>query len=437
MANNSVVDRLLNRNKVSYFKEDGTPKTVVRSGGGLGSGSGLSSGGRSTEQLNTFWSLYRNDGTIFAAVNLIAFNTVMVGYTIQGDDDDAKNLIKLKFKQIGMDNHLLSMVRLALVLGDSFTEKIYNKKGGISRLKKINPKTMEIIDDLYGDIQGYQQNVGGKKGKKIDPKFVSHFNLFEDLDTPYGISIIEPSLDAIQRMRNTDAALASAVIRHGMPKYVATVGTSSEGVLPPDEVLDDIQTELEDITHKTEFTIPWNVSITTIDEQGIQGIEEYFSYFLTKVVLGLMVPEESLGLGGGSTEATASVKAVLFERMIKAFQNRLAYVIRTDIINEILEENGYDPDTVYIKFNSVTEEDEALKAKWFGNLMNTFSRTALKPFTLNEIRTMFGFDTIDVEWANVLNYELGNEDNGKEPENDEESGTTDEDAEKDSSKQES
>ena len=80
--------------------------------------------------------------------------------------------------------------------------------------------------------------------------------------------------------------------------------------------------------------------------------------------------------------------------MIKAFQHEIENVIRINLFNPMLIKYGFEPDAVLIKFKSVTEEDEALRAKWLGNLFNGFSNKAL-PFTNNEIRSMFGFTPLE------------------------------------------
>jgi len=253
--------------RIRYFKDDGTPKTVVRSVDRKGF-AGIGSDVRTPSLLREYEKYYKTEGTVFAAINLIAYNAVMVGYKIYSHDPDAKHLIEQYCKKLDLDSFLLPMMRFALIYGDAFLEKIYNKKGQISRLKKIDPKSMIIHTNKYGEIVGYQQEIGGKKGPIIDPKYIVHFSLFDLADGPYGISLIGPAKQAIERMIKADDALTSAMIRHGTAKYVATIGTPEEGQLPPDEVLDAIKEELEDIDSKSEFIVPWNVKRETIDEHG-------------------------------------------------------------------------------------------------------------------------------------------------------------------------
>lgn len=391
------------RSRINYLRDDGNPRTIIASGGkGLFK---LKPEKRSSTLLEKYWTYYNREGTVWAAINSIAFNTVMVGYTLHSDIPEAKKVISNFCKRVNLDTHLLDNVIYALVLGDSFMEIIYKKNSrDISRLKDIDPKTMVINYNKYGEVETYQQVILGKKQPPIGKEYICHIKLFSRPDSPYGISIIEPSKDTIDRKVRTDEALANAIIRHGTSKYIATIGTAEEKQLPPESILKEIKEELEDIDEKNEFVVPWNVKIETIDERGIQGVEEYFNYFQSQVVLGLLCPEEALGLGRGATEATSRVKAILYERMIKSFQLRISRIIEHELFNKVLRANGLPENSVEIVFNSVTEEDEALKAKWIGNLLRGFQRSTIKPFTINEIRSFFGYKPVNIPLADRLIY---------------------------------
>jgi hypothetical protein len=289
-----------NRKTRYYFNKDGTPKTIVRTGGSSGGGGLSGGGGRNPSQLKNYYKYYTGDGTVWAAINSMALNTVMTGYTIHSNDDKAKKVITNFCRNTDIESYMTYAMIYALVFGDSFVELVYRKDGKhLSRFKLFDPVTMNVNYDNYGDVINYQQEVGGQKQKPLDPKFVFHLNVFPKSDSPYGISLIEPSKDTIMRKVNTDTAIANAIIKHGTSKYVATIGTEKEKQLPPKRVMDKIKADLEDISGQNEFVIPWNVKIDTIDEKGVQGVEEYFNYFQTQAITGLMCPEEALGLGKG------------------------------------------------------------------------------------------------------------------------------------------
>jgi len=405
----SIIDSIKRLNPfqtIKYLDDEGRPKSVIQTG--KKKSFGMQKGVRTKSQLQNYWDYYSNEDTVWAAVNSIAFNTVMVGYDIESENPKARDLIIQWCKKVDLDSHLVDNTRYALVLGDAFMEIVLNRKKEPSSLLDVDPKSMEIVYDEHGIVQSYQQSLGvrDKSGiPKLDKETICHIKFFSNPETPYGISLLQASRDTIDKKIKTDNAIANAIIRHGTTKTVFTVGNEKDRQLPPESVLKEIRDEVEDIDEKNEFIVPWNVSIDTIDEKGIAGIEEYFNYFQTQVIIGLLCPEEALGLGRGSTEATAKIKAIMYERMIQSFQLRLSRIIEKQLFNRVLEENRFDPDIVSIEFRSVSSADESEKAKWMGNLIRGFRSSKYKPFTINEIRKKFGMKPIDEDEANTIIYE--------------------------------
>ena len=391
----SFRSRIFKKKPSKYESEDGRPKTVIATGGKKGI-TGVSSGDRTEKALKQYWTFYSGEGTIFASINTTAWNSIMVGYSLVSDNPSAKEAVTQFFDQIDLDTVLLDNVVYALVFGDAFIEKVKGSKSKqLAELKTVDPISMVVNVDEFGRESDYQQKVGGKVSEtKLTKEDILHLRLFPKPNSPYGISLIQPSIDTINRKVTTDESISNAILRHGTSKYVITVGTPDE--VPPDDVFTNIKNKLEDIGSTNEIIVPGPIKVETIDEKGIAGVEEYFNYFQTQLVIGLLCPEEALGLGRGSTEATSKVKEIMYERMIKAIQHKIAKQINKELIRPFLEERGFDPLAVSLRFNSVTDADEAVKSKWLGNLLRGYPE-GKKPFTLNEIRAMFDYPPIKDE----------------------------------------
>ncbi len=431
------------RRKIKYLDSEGKPKTTVKAGGKQ-EGSLFSQKERTEAQLKKYWQYYTQEGTVWAAINSIAYNTVMVGYDIESNDKEAKKIIERWCRKVDLPIHLLNNTIYGLVFGDSFIEIIKNKKQAPSSLKDVDPQTMEVNFDKYGIVQNYTQSLGKKAGEsvpKLDKESICHIRFFPKPNDPYGLSLISPNVDILDKKVRADNAIASAIIRHGTSKLVFSVGSEKDGQLPPDSVLEAIESEVEDIDEKNEFVVPWNVDVYPIDEKGIQGVEDYYNYFQSQLVLGLLVPGEVLGLGQGSTEATARVRALLYERMIQSFQTQLAAIVEKQLFKKVLQANGYnmedEENDVYVKINfrSVTDADESEKAKWMGNLIRGFRSSKTKPFTINEIRRMFNKPELDDPEADTIIYE-GYEKNDTADQEPSEENVTNEDDDMTSEKEE-
>ena len=414
--------KLFREKQSKYLTKTGRPKTIIATGQKSEGGKGGDTT-RTEKRLKTFWDYYQGEGIIFASISITAWNTVMVGYHLISDDPKAKEIVQKAFDATDIDGTILDNVIYALVFGDSFVEKIKGKTEGKETinyydLHTVDPITMIANTDEYGRITGYQQKIGGKVlPSKLKPEQIIHFKFFPKPSTPYGVSLLEPSIDTIDRKITTDESLANAIQRHGTTKYVVQVGNDEE--IPPESVFTAIKTKLEDIDSQNEFIIPKLVDIKTIDEKGIQGVKEYSDYFMVQLIVGLLCPEEALGQGKGSTEATSKVKEIMYERFIKSIQHKIAINLKKELIDSILEENGMEPGLVKMRFNSVTDSDEAVKAKWMGNLLRGFPEGKM-PFTINEVRAVFDYPAIE-GGDELLQQESGSEGEEK-PEKDEKEG---------------
>jgi len=380
-------DYIFGKKPNKYLDNQGRPKTIITTGASKGI-SGLGQSQRNEAMLKKYWNYYESEGTIFASINTTAWNSVMVGYYLISEHEDAKEYIQQKLELMDLDSVLLDNVIYGLIYGDSFIEKVKDSSGKLIQLKSVDPTTMQINTNEYGNVINYQQKISGKLYPPIEATDIIHLRFFPKPDSPYGVSIIAPSKDTIDRKITTDESIANAVKRHGTPKYVVSIGTEEE--IPPKEVFTDIKSKLEDISSLNEFIVPGLVKINTIDESGIQSVKEYYDYFQTQLIVGLLCPEEALGQGKGSTEATSRVKEIMYERFIKAIQHKLTTLVRLNIINTILTEINWPENIVYMRFNSVTDADEAVKAKWLGNLLRGYPDIE-KPFTVDEVRAIFDY----------------------------------------------
>jgi len=397
----ALTDRLLNR--IGYYKnppkdinkEKGKYKTIT-AGGGFGGGISVSN--RNANTLKEYENYYYGDGIVFAAINTISYDTTMTGYQISTDKANVKQIIQQTLDVINFDVVLLDAITHSFIYGDAFIEIVYSGKNNIVNLKLVDPSTMHIDVDKYGIVKSYHQEIQGKKLPNLKPEQIIHLRMFPKASSPYGISLIEPNKQNIDRNAGVNNAIYNAILRH-TAKYLVKVGTPED--LPPPEVFTDIKKELEDIESKNEIITTGLVDITTIDERGVQGVEAYLKAFITQLITGLIIPGEALGLGEGSTEATAHVKQIMYERKIRSFQLRIAKQIEKELINQILISNGMEPYIAHIKFNSVTTADEEGYAKWYGNLLRGFKNCKL-PFSYNEIRQSFHLPPINETWADEL-----------------------------------
>lgn len=277
--------------------------------GGFGSTPSVSFSAPSRDDIDKYLKVYYSQNIVFASIETIVQNAILTGYSFYSNNDEALERVRQFCKRTGLiEVKFAENTRNALICGDGFAENVLDEDGYLYDLYTRDPRTIEIVPNDYGEIVGYVQVVAGQRSDIIPPELITHFQFFSRVDSPYGLSIIAPSYKSIVRKEMVDEATATAVVRHGHPKYIIKLlGMLERGkYLINEEVKQAIRNELTNLDARKEIMIPDAISIENIDVKGVQNVEEYFNYFTQLVTAGLLVPEEAVGLGRNITEACYS-----------------------------------------------------------------------------------------------------------------------------------
>lgn len=384
--------RIFRRNKpIHEFKSVSKPLNLINP----------SNAYRSVSDLLRYEKMYMKDGVVFACINTIVRTAIGTKWDISSEDDEARNKIEDFVSKINFSEFLSEIMRHALIYGDAFIEKIYNARGEFVDLSLVDPKTVEIVSDDKGNELVYIQNTSFQKVEFEPHKEMYHFKFYSIPSSPYGISQIGSNYDTILRKTKLDEAVISAVLHHGFPKYHVKVGDINHDIIPSDTDIEQTAIQFQDINSKTEFITPDFINIIGLDTGGVEHIEEYTSYFLNELVAGFNVPEEALGLGKGSTEASGKVRQRLFERMIRSLQITLENFVSNNIFRDIIDV------PVKLIFRDISPTEEAEAIKWVAPLLNTTEDSFLV-LTRNEIRSMFNLPEYPVEEEEEINKSKNN-----------------------------
>jgi len=347
----------------------------------------------SDEKLKKYEEAYINDGIILEAINTIARSVTSKGYQIKASTPEAQENLEELDDDVDLSVFMTCDVRDSLIYGPSFKERIYNIRNELVDLKMINPRTMIINFDAYNNIKNYTQKTGGYLGKKqdIDAKYIALFGLNKISGTQDYVSVVGASYDTIIRMARADRGISYYIDRHGFKKYLITAGVNGEYISP--EKIKELKSEFKNITAKNEFIVDSSIKVENLDE-GDNDIGSISDYFLTKVTAGIGIPEEHLGLGRGSTEATAKVKENISEDKISAIQKLLARHYQKEIFKSRLESFEIEG-TAKIVFNDISPTDNKEKAETLNFIMSSTPADPFAIITPNEARVILGLQPLE------------------------------------------
>ena len=326
--------------------------------------------------------VYEQGGLISEAVDCHPLFMFSNGYRFDGDENLAKEI------QTNHDNIDFEMIAWKLIVDSIVVEK------GIAEIapsRESPPKPVaalyyrpgEQFTEVYDNalqLVGYKQTAilgGSRKVYDITPEYIFRLDL--------GLPLISRCMDDIIRDTEVADSTAKSIKRHGFPRYHIAAGQPGETI--PNTVIQAIGTQFEELEADHEWVTQGGVTITNIDSSGVVNTKLYGDWSIQRLCAGMGTPEEMLGLGRGSTEATANVRLQAWYDRVATLQRRFASQWNDQIINRMLKGLGAKDGAVKIVFNDPSPSDDLARAQVVVALLGA-GRALAPVITINEARAM-------------------------------------------------
>ncbi len=326
-------------------------------------------------KLDEYRNIYDQGGPISTAIDCYPLMMLSNGWRIEGERaKEAEQFLD----DIAFEDFAWKVIVDALVVKVGYAEirpGLDKAEYPIAAVDHRYPETFEEVKDDFGKILGYKQRIGSEFATKreVDVKVEDMFKL--DL----GLPLIARAYDDIMRDAKIADGTAKSIERHGFPRYLITVGQPGETV--PKAIIDSIGAQFENLKPQMEMATPSDVKIENIDNTGVANAKLYGDWSTMRVCTALDVPEEFLGLGRGSTEATANVKLQAWYDKVGTLQRRFARQFNSQILERWAGERPKGaPTAAKLVFNDVSPTDESLIADLILKL--TQASGSLDPFQI-------------------------------------------------------
>lgn len=358
-------------------------------------------GQRSYENIKRNQAIYQQGGLVTQAINCYPeymLLNVVDDWTLAGNNDLYVEHIHEIIRKFNFYDVLWQQIINCLVARDGLAEIVLTRSGDFHSLVPRNPLYFEAGYEENGHIIEYRQKKGSSimDETTIAPEFILHNRLITQSDDPWGIALIDIAFDEIMRDTRTAEGTANGIERHGTPKWDIVINTENQEV--SDEDIERTGDKFKNINSMHEFIHRDDVTFKEIDTQGVPHVKDYSETSLDRLSAALGVPSEIMGLGRGSTEATAKVRAVGFAKKIKPMQKRLNYQINDQFFMPELMRTYGAAEPVYIDFGEIVPQDFEMLSGAVQKLM-----PQIDPFLLlhrDEMRSLLNYpeyDSVDVE----------------------------------------
>ena len=325
---------------------------------------------RSYKELVELETRYLQGGPVREAIDAYALMTMSNGWYVDGEDEALVQEVEDRLDELDISSSIWQGIVDALVFGDAFQELARGAGSRANDIVAIIPRParmFDIITDEYGRLLYYEQFLDGtmrERSIRIEPRDMLHISLFHSGGSKYGLSLIASAKDDIDRDTRMISSLVDSIEAHGKPRYHARVGQPGEDV--PQTVLDRIADQLDALQTNSELVTGRDTEIVVLDSAGVANTKIYSDLTIQRMACALGVPEEILGLGRGSTEATATVRQRVFENKIGTIQKRLERIYNDQLIDQITGRPG----AVRLRFNDISPEDELREVQYVTAVLN-------------------------------------------------------------------
>jgi len=299
--------------------------------------------------------------------------------------------------EVDLDTIMKDGILSSILTGDGYQEIVLTKDtASIWGVVTRDPGTFEKVVDKYGRVEEYIQYVPkgySEEEIKLPADSIINLVLFRKPGGIYGLSIWERAEDDIERDCDVVESATKAIHRHGTPKQHWTAGTDENPASVAD--IKNIEKNIEVIGPKTDFATSHDIKINMLDTQGIPNVDVYSNVTLRRAATSLGVPEEALGLGAGSTEATANVRLRLWYDKITTIQEIVSRTYTRELVDRITGQPG----KVWIQFNQMNMSEFAQMATAISTLRRGEpDPDAICPAEWARERLGIPEDTIKKEW---------------------------------------
>lgn len=278
------------------------------------------------------------DGQVKAGLDMIKLCATARGFTVTGDDPETKKyaeFINENFELLeGNLEDVIAEMLSALEYGFSCTEKVFEYRNGkimLKKLKVLDPHTIWVKTNKFGDIEYVIQRVGSKE-IKIPRNKVIWFAYDKRFGNPYGNSILRNVYkhwyikDKMYRFANI------AYERYGTPLLIGKVRDARD--------VNKMKKLLEKVNAMTGFAISGDDDIKAIQGSNADFIG-YIEHHDRKIMEAMLVPPMLLSLSRGQSGSYALTgnQFDVFMIRLEALQRDIKALIEEEVIRPLIDLN--------------------------------------------------------------------------------------------------
>lgn len=288
--------------------------------------------------------LYFTSPDVATAIDLIAHYCV-TDFNFIGNEKDVERAKEFA-KEVKLRTMLINAVRMMLIYGNSYIYIADDENDFGIALQVLNPKSISVLVDSYGEITGYKYSL---LDKVLPVERVMHFAYGRIGNSPYGYSIIHPIFDIIEAKKKIERVLT--IIAHRMSHPLIHAKVRNQAML--NKVAEMLKERVKDdeMVILNEFVTDEGVEINVLDPKyDVKGLVETLQYLQRQIDKTLKVPKVFYGEGEDVNRATAFAMLKTFSLFLQSIQA----TVKEELEAKLFPALNLD---IEIEFDDITIDD--------------------------------------------------------------------------------
>lgn len=233
---------------------------------------------------------------------------------------------------------------------------------------------------------------------------VIHMYMSRAIGNIQGTPAIIPVLDDVRALRRMEQSAETLIFQHAIPLYQYKVGTADMPEVDQGK-FDEIKSAIESSDPHGMFVVPFDHDITAVGMgDSPLDVTRYLSYFRLRVISGLGLSTVVFGESDSSNRGTAQVQDKGLQDGAKKYLSMIKTFFDEMVINELLQEGGFDIMDPQDKVHLFTPEiDIDTKMKKETHIMSLYHGNCISE---NEMRTQMGLETVSETEREFMHFQL-------------------------------
>lgn len=320
---------------------------------------------RALEVVEEWWKTQKNSKELLGMVasDMLVYGNAFTELVYQGmeiEDKTSEDLVEIKTFAEGINPMEDSKETSTKNPGGKY--RLVKPTGTPVWCKPLDPLTMRVRRDAYGNVFGFLQLLGVPPTAFTTENmaFFKYMPKSWQYESAYGTSMLMSVIrtqDMIWQLEN-DLLLIS----HGAAKIPVVVkGGSPERGFYSKKQLDALALELKGRGAGSDIFVRGDVAVDALPfpANSIQPLLNLLKYHHDQRVISLGVPPVLMGIPDGTTQTTAAVSFEDFVDNIRSLQETIADTIEEQVFVPVLKGSGVDPAfRPEIEWRAVGKRDE-------------------------------------------------------------------------------